>query len=566
MSEKIIEFEKTDDWYIRQSEKWSKRGDAIKSLLYINMAKNGGRNVLLRKAAAYYESGNFSPAAELLTEMYRSGDRSGEVYALLVKTLTAMSRYRSALYFLNDAAEKGAFGLADKRKITGISDFYRITGEIKKRYPDFRSAGEVADLVYALEYGVDGNDETFFGDMFMNGKEMACSDTLFKATGVLSPSRVDPELASKLLGACGDNLFTDNGMPRYDVLSAEIIALVALGRSEEASMRADELMTYDLPENDVDLLKCAEALIAARCHDGAREYLEELETVLPNESVLIRAAISNYASGDYFAARDELTRLLATYPHDLAARRLLRLLPDSDHAETDDELPGEEEIVYSDRLPADDESEVGMRVEKMLDFAAMRGGIPENADMENNVLYILRYADDEYADYICEELVRVGMYTGTLEKYLLGIENSLERKRSIIYAMCVYGIQDKSDVDIFVYGYKKITFPDLPADTDEKLARAYYYAYATYSVYAVSVAEDLDSAFADSAASLAEYREEDGFVYNAAAALVSVCGMDCVFGGMLSKRINAFSDSEKTEKYSETIRKAVKRPADGGEK
>ena len=183
MSEKIIEFEKTEDWYIRQSENWSKRGDAIKSLLYINMPKSGSRKVTLRKAAAYYESGNFTPAAEILTDMYRSGDRSGEVYALLIKTLTAMSRYRSALYFLNDAAENGAFGFADKRKITNVSDFYRVIGEIKKRYPDFRSAGEVADLVYLLDHGVEFNDETLFGDMFLSEKEVACPETLFKATG-----------------------------------------------------------------------------------------------------------------------------------------------------------------------------------------------------------------------------------------------------------------------------------------------------------------------------------------------------------------------------------------------
>lgn len=122
-----------------------------------------------------------------------------------------------------------------------------------------------------------------------------------------------PSLADKLLGACENNVFSDSGMPRYDVLSAEIIALVSLGRTEEARMRADELLSYDLPENNVDLLKCSEAFIAARCHDGAREYLEELETVLPTETVLLKAATANYATGDYFAARDELSRLLTVY-------------------------------------------------------------------------------------------------------------------------------------------------------------------------------------------------------------------------------------------------------------
>lgn len=567
MSEKIIEFEKTEDWYIRQSENWSKRGDAIKSLLYINMPKSGSRKVTLRKAAAYYESGNFTPAAEILTDMYRSGDRSGEVYALLIKTLTAMSRYRSALYFLNDAAENGAFGFADKRKITNVSDFYRVTGEIKKRYPDFRSAGEVADLVYLLDHGVEFNDETLFGDMFLSEKEVACPETLFKATGVLTPSRMEPSLADKLLGACENNVFSDSGMPRYDVLSAEIIALVSLGRTEEARMRADELLSYDLPENDVDLLKCSEAFIAARCHDGAREYLEELETFLPTETVLLKAATANYATGDYFAARDELSRLLTVYPHNITARRLLRMLPDSDRAETDDELPAEEQIIYSDRLPAEDESEVSLRVEKMLNFAAMRGGIPENADMENNLTYVLRYADDEYADYVCEELARTGMYTGLLKKYLLGIEGSLERKRAILYAFCVYGTLEDDTAELFVYGYKKVTIPDFARGANnESLTRAYYYAYATYCVYGDVVPEKLNDLFFASADALAKYGEENGFVFDAAAAFIEVCGIDCVFGGMLSKNIGTFADRKKTAKYVKIIEEAAHvSAADGGD-
>ena len=556
MSENIIEFEKTDDWYVRQSEIWSKRGDAVKSLLYVGMAKGGGRKVNLRKAAAYYESGNFTPAVRLLTRMYRDGDRTGDLYALLVKTLAAMSRCRSALYFLNDAASSGAFGFAEKRRITSAADFYRAVGEIKKRWPDPNTAGETADVIYLVDSGADGCNETLIGDMLLNGKEIACSDMLFKATGIFSRSGVDPALAEKLLGACENNLFADNGMPRYDVLSAEIISLVSLGRNEEARMRSEELISYDLPENDLDLLKCSEAFIAARFHDGAREYLEELAAIVPNRSTLFKSAVASMATGDYFAARDALARLLALYPYDLNARRLLRSLPETDRAETDDELPGEDEIVYSDRLPAEDESELSLRVENMINFAEMRGGVPENTDMSYSLRYVLDYADDEYADYVCGELARTGMYEGLLKEYLLDIEGSLERKRAIVYALCLEYAKKGGgeDIEIYVYGYKTAPFRKFPlSGGDEALLRAYYYAYATYSVYGTDVPEEADSIFACVRDAVGDRAGDRTFVYDVAAAVIEICGINSVFGEVNSKGMTVFANPKKADKYAKLI-------------
>ncbi len=549
MSGKIIKFEKTDDWYIDQSENWIQRGDAIKSLLYIGLAKGNGKKVMLRKAAAYYESGNFTPALRILTEMYRAGEHCGELYALLAKTLTAMSRFRSAVYFLNDAAEKGVFGFGEKRKITSITEFYRIMNDIKKRYPDYRIVGEVADLLYLVERGVDGSDETLIGDMLMNGKDMACSEMLFKATGVFSQA-IDPVLADKLLGACENNRMSENGMPRYDVLSAEIIALASLGRMDEASMRADDLLNFDLPEDDVNLLKCSEAFVIVRCHEGVREYLDEFVSFFPNKTVLLNSALANTALGDYYTARDELARLLCMYPEDVNARRLIRALPEPEKAQNKGELPDEKEIVYSDRLPAENESEMSLRIEKMINFAEMRDGVPENADMKHDLLYVMTYADDEYADYVCEELVRVGMYKGLLKDYLIDIEGALERKRAILYAFCLYESGKESDLEIYVYGYKKAALPPAPfAKADKELIRAYYYAYATYSVYGASVPEDVQTLIASGVGALKDYKNDKNFVANVTAAIVDAYGMESVFGDMQSKGITLYANVKKTEKY-----------------
>ena len=474
----ILKFKRSERWYIEQSEYWSKRGDSFKSLLYARQAcECGGISARLRLAAALYETGNYTRAAEVYIKFLGEGHSTAEIYAGLIKCLADMSRFRSAAFFIREAK---ALGLIPKLrdKIACRADFNKALAEIKKQFPnlkrefDSEEDAEFKRLLYVIRRGDFNLDETLLPDLYLCESDNAASEILFKAASIITPDKLNAQLSTKLLAACDEGM-KGSDFPRQDIIATKIVSLVSLGRLEEAEIAAEDLMSLELPDNDVDLLKCAIAMMVIEYHDGAVDYLEELTNDVFEENLVYLNAIANLNAGDKDRAKELFSEVLVINPHNVGAKYYCDLLIRSDTVSD-----------YDMYLPDEVETEVRVKIENMFETAREAGGkMSEHRDMRELLAYELRSADPDYASYVGNSLAVLGIYRGVLRDYLLDAECRLTVKREIIANML--SVDYKTPVTAYLFGIKRICvmrdFYGL--GTSDGLIRAYVSALAAFAVF-----------------------------------------------------------------------------------
>ena len=475
----ILKFKQSERWYIEQSEYWSKRGDSFKSLLYARQAcEGGGISARLRLAAALYETGNFTCAAEVYIKFLGEGHASAEIYAGLIKCLAEMSRYRSAAFFMREAKSLGLMPKLRCDKLASRADFYKALAEIKKQFPDIKREfdgeedAEFKRLLYVIRRGDFNLDETLLPDLYLSDSDNAASEILFKAASIITPDKLNDQLATKLLAACEEGM-KGSEYPRQDIVATKIVSLTALGRVEEAEIAAEDLMSLELPDSDADLLKCAIAMIAIEYHDGAVDYLEELTNDVFEENLVYLNAVANLNAGDKDRAKELFSEVLVINPHNVSAKYYCDLLVRSD-ALAD----------YDMYLPDNAEFDVREKIDAMLEAARQAGGkIGERREMRELLAYALRCDDPDYALYVGRNLAALGIYRGVLRDYLLDAEGRLTLKREIIAEMLTKDY--KTPVTAFLFGIGRIcVMRDFYGmGSSDGLIRAYVSALAAFAVF-----------------------------------------------------------------------------------
>lgn len=537
MPAEILQFEKSDAWYVERAKYWSRRGVLAKSLLYAYMPKGNGRDVMLCRARILYESGNLSPALRVLVALRDGGERSGEMYALLVKCLGEMTRYRSAEYFMREAEECGAikFSVPLPETMTR-SDYMRSVYEIKQMYPDNKYAGEVSGVLYVLERSVSGPDESLAAEMMFDAHDYAGSEMMFKATGVFYPEKLIPPLARKLAEACraGLEATPEGKLPRSDLLSTLAVALAACGEEKEARETAEMIVDCDFPDDDIDLVKAVAALVSLGCTEDSRYFLDELCAVQPTESVLLVAAESEIRSADWDAARDRLARCRLVAPNNRLAADLLEKVD-----------ARKSNVGYGIGMP---ESYIKRQQSRIVKYAAsdVRDPSPEKT---LDALRSLLEVHGEPARAAAELMAEREECMPVFAEYLLDIEGWQGVKREILYRMMLAG---RRGIPLYSAGYR-VASPsdDVTAGASEKMRQAYLRAYSTCIVYCKQPF-GLDEVFAEASATLSRYTRRQNFVFDAAAVLIAMSGADLQFPGLDRSVLFVGSDKDTIDRILES--------------
>lgn len=467
MSAEILEFIRPDEWYIQRSAEWSKRGELAKSLLYAYMTRGDGHDVQMCRASRLYESGNLSQALSLLVSMRNKGELGGDGYALLIKCLNEMTRYKSAEYFLREAVGTGAlmltFGLPEEMTRTV---YIRALNEINSLYPDNKFDSDISGVLYILEHSVTGADESLTGEMMFGEHDFTGSETLFRAMGVFYLDKLIPPLAYKLIEACKP-LIESGDPPRHDILATLAVALAAIGENKEARAAADMLTSLDLPASDLDLIKTIVALLSLGMNEDSRYFIDELCAVQPTVSVLLVAAEAEIKAEDWESARDRLARCTLVSPGEPLAKMLLGKVNRHNR-----------NVEYGISLPESNMKRLYTRVQKYM-FSDTRDPSPEKTI--EAIRYLLRNGGD-----ISEQLTDLAAGSEVYEKafleYLLDIEGQPHLKQCILYNLMVSG---KRRIPLYSYGYRMadVTSVDSIGIEDDTYIRAYLFACSVAEVY-----------------------------------------------------------------------------------
>ena len=543
MSAEILEFEKPDEWYIRRSAEWSRRGELSKSLLYAYMTKKDDRAARMCKAAILYESGNLTPALRMLVSLRDAGDRGGDMYALIIKVLHDMTRYISASYFMGEALAAGAFPFASGTGApTTRSAYMRLLGAVRSEYPDNKYDSDAPGVLYVLCRSRYGTDEGLAAEMLFDEHDFAGSETMFKATSVLTAEKLVPPLAYKLIDTCRGAV-ENNDTPRHDLLSTLSVALAAVGKDEEARETAGLLAGLDLPEDDLDLIKTVAALISLDMGEDARYFLDELCAVQPTEPVLLIAAEAEMNAGDRDAARDRLARCLTVAPDNMTAGYLLDRLNKLKSGR----------VEYDYALPDREAKKLHSRVVK---YAVSDEQDPDPGKTDAAVRYLLSCGNTAAAMHVAEIASDTEHGRRAFSDYLLDIEGSPALKREIIYGKLISGDRD---IPLYSFGYRTAS----PSDRNIELAgggsmlRAYFRAYATYIVYCRMPCR-LERIFPEVVAVLAGYSGNVRFDRDGAAALIALCNPDLQRVGLERSALYAGSDEKAVSEMVAAVKNSVR--------
>lgn len=508
----IIEFEKNEEYYAAKADEFSVRGDGYRSLLYARKAADcGGRRGRMRYALSLYETGSLDRAAEEYMSLYDEGTRTPELYARLVKTLCAMSRYASATYFMREGLGLGYFPRTRASKLSDASDVRTYAREISAAFGDNAMDLDTARLVYVLALGELSDNKTFITDMWMGGENPADAALLYRVASVVTPDRINRQTAETFLDMY-DNKLSDDDRMRADLLATRVAALLALGRDEEAEDAADDLAALELPEDPVDLIKSAIAMISLGDHESASDYLEELLACLPEKRIMLTTAIANMNIGEYERAAELFARVLVIDPDCYAARYWLGCLHKKQQCFTE----------YDELLPLAEEKRLRDGISDMLAFAASRPGVmKENDVMRCKLRYVVRGGDTSYARYVVTALAALGIYGDVVRAALIAPGGSAELMRDVSAELIS---RDRSaSVDAFVFGMRRIAVPYDAASSRVRrnVFRAYAYAYTTSAVFGLG-AENKLSAVLPKAETAFENEElaGDTAVRSAAAAML----------------------------------------------
>lgn len=536
MAAEILRFDTSEEQCIRRSEECAKRGDKVRSLLYAFMPESGSRAAVMRRAAALYECGDFSPALATLMKMRAEGDRGGDMYALIVKILDGMTRYRSAAYFMCEGADAMSLTVSsDGIKSRRVYD--RTLFAVRAIYPDIASPGDAAGVLYVLSRSFRGQDESLAGEMLFDERDAGGATVMFKATGVLYPEKLVPPLAHKLIDVCGKVLETDMAdAPLHEVLSALTVAYSAVGRHEDARGAGEMLSGLDLPDDDLELVKATAALIGAGMDGDARYYLDELCERYPVGSVLILAAEADMNAGDADSARMRLARCLRSDPGNRMAEYLLRRAK-----------KGCANVEYGLTLP---EAETNKLYERIMLAARVYGiGGARDKKTDDAVRYLLTRTDADGAAELADTIAATGVGREAFLEYLLDAEGMPCVKRNILYELLKSG---ERDVPLYSFGYRTASPSEgaLSLAESESVRRAYLYAYSTATVYCNGSIPD--AMFRSVAPLLPKFVRRREFVRSCAAALIIAGGCrpqcvgldkDVIMAGSNEKTMNSILDA-----------------------
>lgn len=479
----LLQFDKTDEWYIAQSATWSKRGDSYRSLLYARRAAEKSRKGEMRLATALYESGNFHLAAEKFVELYLAGEQTTELYVGLIKSLSGMFRHRAALFFLEEGQRKGllpAWGgnLSDER------EYVQAMEELRREYPDEVADKEFSQILFLYYSGyMIGNDNLLREVGAMS--DVVSPDLFFSAAAVSTLQGLNNEFATKMLQAC-ERSIEESPFPRADLLAIKIICLVKLGRTEEADLAADDLVALDLPEDDVTVLKCAQAMAALGDYESALDYIEELLNVTYNENLVLLASMTSLNINNNKLAKELFSDVLLINPRNVVADYWCkRLVYDGKYTANEEH-----------QLPWSEQQAITKRIETILAEARLHpGDIEETEQGRNELLYVLLGEDTDFAIYVGCTLVQTGVYTDVVRSILTRPNARILLCRDILTEMICRDA--RMEEWLFIYGLRRVRVGiDLDAkNISAELRRAYAGALATVWVFSPENVGDLDEMF-----------------------------------------------------------------------
>ena len=538
MSAEILEFGKPDEWYITRAENWSRRGELAKSLLYAYMTKENTREAKICRASVLYESGNLSLALKILVDLRADGDRGGDMYALLVKTLDDMTRYRSAAYFMAEGAETGAFPFLGGAAPICRRDYADALSAVRRAYPDNKFDSDLSSVIYVAERTLGGADESLTAEMLLEEHDFAGSEIMFRTAGILYPEKVVPPLADKLIDACKSAMEREE-RPRHEVLATLAVALASSGRADEARETGELLAELDLPEGDMELVKTVAALLSLGMGDEARYYLDELCAIIPVPSVLLVAAEAELNEGDTDEARDRIARCLTIDPHNMLARYLMK----KSGGKRRQRMP------FTTRLPDAEAKKMLMRL--LSSEAEEDAGFAADATE-----YFLSCGDTPVAREIIESSAGTRRGRRAFTAYLTDIEGQPALKREILFHRLLAG---EKLIPLYSFGERMVSPSEecvRSCGKDEPLHRAYCRALATAAVYC-DASLPINAIFCETADALGAAAHGENYEYDCSAALMLLCRAVVQCPGLETSALFEGADKETAARLAAAVKDRV---------
>ncbi len=482
----ILNFEKTTEWFINQSKLWSKRGDDYKSLLYARRAYDSGSpSGKLRMAKSLYESGNFNRAFDEFFSLYKGEMHTEEVCVGIIKCLKGMSNNRSMARFLTDAAKEGTLKTgADAAKDGNIEG---ALAEIMSAYPDEYANKEFASVAYLyFNEFLPNSDlllrEVNFADDLLTGG----LDLIFTLATIPMIDKIDEKHALSAIKTC-DDIMSKNGNV-YEALSLKIVCLVKLGRMEEAYTAGDELLDYPFPDDNLLLLKCANAFMMMGNSDGALDYLEELLYESYNEILVLFTAIANMNEGCYNRAKELFASVLLINPSNLIAAHWLEKLCQAKRRRKS--LNAE----FKYQLPSKEEVAVRCSIDRLYEELELSCPVEETEEMRRRLKHELESCRQiDFVAFVGHKAAMYQVYDDVCEWYLCNPRGALSVKRDILFEMLCHDVY--RTIPVFMNGLSEIKIKINLKGLSAALIRAYVGALSTACIFSPKGCENLDDMF-----------------------------------------------------------------------
>lgn len=509
---KIIQFEQTAAQYRQMSVQQAERGDRLKALLYARKsAEKGGIASQIRLADALYESGNFEQAADIFLALYFGGERSRDVYSGLTRCFFDMSRLHAAEYFMQEGVNSGALGEYEfTRDGKNIAD---LIPPLVFEYP-FRSyAVSAARFIYPVKKMLTRGISSFLSDASIDDSisKYRCGEILEDAFAIVISVNLDKRNATKMLDVCKMTLERDPD--NIGAIAAQVQALAALGRTQEAADAADEIRMFDMSGDIVELIKCAFAFASVGDHEGVVDYAEEVLTFCEEESALLYCAFANINVGDFQRAKELFSYVLRLSPKHPIAHYYARLL------ESGADIPV---IKYTLELPEDENARRRKEIEKIFEQAYYKEYTGNGEELFEWALT----CDTFYVTEVGREMIKTGLYPEIIRAALMSCTAGQDIKRKLLAELL--NMNHKAAYDIFVGRPVRVKARQFGFVCGDKAKKVYFAALAALSVYYDS---DGEKKLAKNFAQALPVIENDEF-YMSIDVLAAAVLLHCKFRGM----------------------------------
>ena len=467
----VFRFEQDTESYIRLSRASSEKGDRLKALLYARKgAEKNEPSAVVRLADALYESGNFEQSADIFLRLYFDGVRLPEVYSGLSRCFFDMSRLNAAQFFIKEGISTGALDVEMPDK--GDKDTFPadLIPSLVFDYPFRTYSVSAARLIYPVKIMLTRGIPEFLRDtsIDVSVSQYRCAEILEDAFAVVVGARLDDGNAKKLLEVC--NITLDKDPDNINALATKTEALAALGNLSEACELADEIRSFDVSGDLVELMKCAFAMLAVGDDEGVAEYTEEILTFCEELNVLLLTAIANINIGDYLRAKELLSYVLRIVPSHPVASYYSGLL------HSGEEIPA---LPYSTGLPEFEIRRRKLKIAKLFERAPE--DLPITQGERELLNWALRSRDFVFAGSVGVEMVRTNTAKDLVLSLLRSCTISPEVKRKWLteLLMCDSGCRQYS---IFVDVPRTVSSAVFTAHCTNRAKRIYFTALSFLSV------------------------------------------------------------------------------------